>query len=43
MCRSGGRSAFVINLPAEAGFVNDYSIIDGLQGDMLNDPELSFI
>lgn len=39
MCRSGGRSAFAINMLAKAGFVNVYNIIDGFEGDAVNDPE----
>jgi rhodanese-related sulfurtransferase len=39
MCRSGGRSAFAINMLAKAGFVNVYNIIDGYEGDTVNDPE----
>ena len=36
MCRSGGRSAYAINLLAKAGFKNTYNIIDGFEGDKLN-------
>jgi len=39
MCRSGGRSAFAINMLAKAGFTNIYNIIDGYEGDMVDDPE----
>lgn len=39
MCRSGGRSAAAINMLAKAGFVNVYNIIDGFEGDTVNDPE----
>ena len=39
MCRSGGRSAFAINMLAKAGFVNVYNIIDGFEGDTVDDPE----
>jgi rhodanese-related sulfurtransferase len=39
MCRSGGRSAFAINLLAKAGFTNVYNIIDGFEGDAVDDPE----
>ena len=39
MCRSGGRSAFAINMLAKAGFTNIYNIIDGFEGDTVNDPE----
>jgi rhodanese-related sulfurtransferase len=37
-CRSGGRSAMSVNLLAEAGFKNVYNIIDGMEGDMVEDP-----
>ena len=39
MCRSGGRSAAAINMLAKAGFTNMYNIIDGFEGDTVNDPE----
>ncbi len=39
MCRSGGRSAAAINMLAKAGFVNLYNIIDGFEGDTVDDPE----
>ena len=39
MCRSGGRSAFSINMLAKAGFSNVYNIIDGFEGDTVSDPE----
>jgi rhodanese-related sulfurtransferase len=35
MCRSGGRSAYAINLLAKAGFKNVYNIVDGFEGDAL--------
>ncbi len=38
MCRSGVRSALAVNLLARAGFVNVYTIIDGMEGDKVNDP-----
>jgi rhodanese-related sulfurtransferase len=37
MCRSGGRSAQAVNQLAEAGFRNVYNIIDGMEGDMVDD------
>jgi len=37
-CRSGGRSAIAVNMLAKAGFVNAYNIIDGMEGDKVNDP-----
>jgi rhodanese-related sulfurtransferase len=38
-CRSGGRSAMAVNALAKAGFENVYNIIDGMEGDTVNDPE----
>ena len=38
MCRSGGRSAMAVNTLAKAGFTNVYNIIDGMEGDAVNDP-----
>jgi rhodanese-related sulfurtransferase len=38
-CRSGGRSAMAVNLLAENGFKHLYNIIDGMEGDMVEDPE----
>jgi rhodanese-related sulfurtransferase len=38
MCRSGDRSAMAVNALAKAGFVNVYNIIDGMEGDMVEDP-----
>jgi rhodanese-related sulfurtransferase len=35
MCRSGGRSAAAVNLLAENGFTNAYTVCDGFEGDML--------
>lgn len=37
-CRSGGRSAIAVNLLAKAGFTNVYNIIDGIEGDTVNEP-----
>jgi rhodanese-related sulfurtransferase len=42
MCRSGGRSAAAINMLAKAGFTNMYNIIDGFEGDTVDDPESVF-
>lgn len=42
MCRSGGRSAFAINMLAKGGFTNIYNIIDGFEGDTVDDPESVF-
>jgi len=38
MCRSGGRSAMAVDALAEAGFQNVYNIIDGVEGDKVDDP-----
>ena len=37
-CRSGGRSALAVNALAKAGFENVYNIIDGMEGDKVDDP-----
>jgi rhodanese-related sulfurtransferase len=42
MCRSGGRSAAAINMLAKAGFTKIYNIIDGFEGDTVDDPESVF-
>ncbi len=42
MCRSGGRSAFAINMLAKAGFTAVHNIIDGFEGDTVDDPESVF-
>jgi rhodanese-related sulfurtransferase len=34
MCRSGGRSALAVNLLAEAGFKNAFTVTDGMEGDL---------
>ena len=41
-CRSGGRSATAVDQLAKAGFKNVYSITDGMEGDIVNDPESVF-
>jgi rhodanese-related sulfurtransferase len=38
MCRSGGRSARAVDLLAGAGFSHVYSIVDGMEGDAVDDP-----
>ena len=43
MCRSGGRSAIAVNMLAAAGFKNVYNIIDGMEGDAVNDPDSVFL
>lgn len=37
MCRSGGRSAMAVDILAAAGFKNVYNIIDGMEGDKVED------
>ena len=37
MCRSGGRSAMAVNLLTRAGFKRVYNIIDGVEGDTVNE------
>ena len=39
MCRSGGRSALAVNVLAKAGFTNVYNVIDGMEGDKVNDAD----
>lgn len=39
MCRSGGRSAMAVNALAKAGFAKVHNIIDGFEGDKVEDPE----
>jgi rhodanese-related sulfurtransferase len=42
LCRSGGRSAIAANMLANAGFTNVYNVIDGMEGDMVNDLDSLF-
>ena len=42
MCRSGGRAAMAINLLAQAGFKKVYNIVDGMEGDAVEDPDSLF-
>ncbi len=42
MCRSGGRSAIGVNLLAKAGFKNVHNIVDGMEGDTVEDPDSVF-
>lgn len=37
-CRSGGRSALAVAALAQAGYKNVYNVIDGFEGDKLDDP-----
>jgi rhodanese-related sulfurtransferase len=41
-CRSGGRSAMAVNQLAAAGFTMAYNIVDGVEGDLVEDPESVF-
>ena len=41
-CRSGGRGAMGVNQLAAAGFTKAYNIVDGIEGDTVNDPESVF-
>ena len=41
-CRSGGRGAMGVNQLAAAGFPKAYNIVDGIEGDTVNDPESIF-
>lgn len=42
LCRSGGRSAQAVNALAEAGFKQVYNIIEGMEGDVVDDSESVF-
>ena len=42
MCRSGGRSAIAVNMLAKAGFKNVWNIVDGFEGDRVDDAESVF-
>ena len=43
MCRSGGRSAIAVNMLASAGFKNVHNIVDGMEGDVVEDPASVFV
>ena len=43
MCRSGGRSAMAVNQLAAAGFKHVYNIIDGMEGDTVDDSRSIFV
>ena len=43
ICRSGGRSAWSVNALAQAGFTKVYNVIDGLEGDAVDDPRSVFV
>jgi rhodanese-related sulfurtransferase len=42
MCRSGGRSALAVGALAQAGFTDVYNVIDGFEGDKVDDPESAY-
>jgi rhodanese-related sulfurtransferase len=42
LCRSGGRSAIAVNMLANAGFKNAWNVVDGFEGDKVDDPESVF-
>ena len=42
MCRSGGRSAMAINMLAQAGYTDAWNIVDGMEGDLVKDPESAY-
>ncbi|MGK2858435.1 MAG: rhodanese-like domain-containing protein [Thermoanaerobaculia bacterium] len=39
LCRSGGRSAKAVDALAGAGFKQVYNIVDGVEGDLIQDPK----
>lgn len=43
MCRSGGRSAIAVNQLAAAGFKHVFNITDGMEGDVVKDPDSVFV
>jgi rhodanese-related sulfurtransferase len=42
MCRSGGRSARAVDILTQAGFGCVYNVIDGFEGDKVDDPTSAF-
>ncbi len=42
MCRSGVRSAIAVNMLAKAGFKNVWNVVDGFEGDRVEDAESVF-
>ncbi|MCJ7781204.1 MAG: sulfurtransferase [Acidimicrobiia bacterium] len=42
MCRSGGRAAMAVNALADAGYTNVYNILEGMEGERVNDPRSVF-
>jgi rhodanese-related sulfurtransferase len=43
MCRSGGRAAAAIDALAKAGYRDVYNVVDGAEGDVVEDPESVFV
>lgn len=43
MCRSGGRAAMAVNVLADAGYPNVYNILEGMEGERVNDPRNVFL
>jgi rhodanese-related sulfurtransferase len=39
ICRSGNRSAVAVEMLAQAGFKNAYTVVDGFEGDRVTDPD----
>lgn len=42
MCRSGDRSALAVNALAQAGFERIFNVIDGFEGDKVEDPASAY-
>ena len=42
-CRSGGRSAMAVNMLAQNGFRDSYNVTDGMEGDLVKDPDNLFV
>ena len=42
MCRAGGRGAIAANMLAQAGYKNVYNIVDGMEGDKVEDSDSVF-
>jgi rhodanese-related sulfurtransferase len=42
MCTTGGRAALAINALTQAGFTAAYNIINGFEGDRIDDPESEY-
>ena len=43
MCATGGRAAMAVNALAKAGFTHVYNIVDGMEGDTVQDPDSVFV